>query len=79
MRNCFDALGELGGAREAIVNQNFPVMIWDGTDDPHHDAKKAFAYDSGLRFLSTPGDHLGMLFHHGAESAKGIREFVSGA
>jgi pimeloyl-ACP methyl ester carboxylesterase len=77
VRACFDALSELDGAREALLNTDFPVMIWDGRDDPHHDAKKAFADENGLRFLSTSGDHLGMLFRHGAECANGIREFLN--
>jgi pimeloyl-ACP methyl ester carboxylesterase len=79
VRACFDVLRELDGAREALLNRDFPVMIWDGRDDPHHDAKKAFAGENGLRFLSTSGDHLGMLFRHPAETANGIREFLSEA
>lgn len=76
MRGCFEALGQLQGAREAVLTADFPVMIWEGRDDPNHDARKTFATANGLRFLSTAGDHLGMLLIHGAESAKGIRGFL---
>jgi pimeloyl-ACP methyl ester carboxylesterase len=76
VRACFEALGQLQGARQALLNACFPVMIWDGRDDPFHDPKKTFAAANGLRFLSTPGDHLGMLFLHGSESAKGLRLFL---
>jgi pimeloyl-ACP methyl ester carboxylesterase len=76
VRECFESLSELEGAREALVNDDFPVMIWDGLDDPDHKTKKAFANDNGLRFASTAGDHLGMLFRYPAESANCIREFL---
>jgi pimeloyl-ACP methyl ester carboxylesterase len=78
VRACFEALGQLGGAREAVLTAEFPVMIWEGRDDPFHDSRKAFATARGLRFLPTAGDHLGMLLIHGAESAKGIRAFLEG-
>ena len=54
----------------------FPVMIWEGQDDPAHARRKAFADANGLRFLSTAGDHLGMVLTHGVESANGIRDFL---
>lgn len=76
VRACFEALGELDGAREALLNEDFPVMIWDGSDDPDHVTKKAFATDNALPFAATPGDHLGMLFRHAAESANCIRGFL---
>jgi hypothetical protein len=44
---------------------------------PAHDVRKSFAEAAGLAFLSTAGDHLGMLLVHGAESAKGIRAFAA--
>lgn len=37
---------------------------------------QAFAAANTLPLLSTAGDHLGMLFSHGAEGAKGIRAFL---
>lgn len=77
VRRCFEALSELEGAREALLNTDFPVMLWDGREDPDHVTKKAFADDNGIRFVSTPGDHLGMLFRHAAESASCIREFLN--
>jgi pimeloyl-ACP methyl ester carboxylesterase len=79
VRACFESLGELRGAREAVLTKTFPVMIWDGRDDPNHAPKRSFAEDNRLPFLSTAGDHLGMLFSHGAESAAGIRAFLNAA
>jgi pimeloyl-ACP methyl ester carboxylesterase len=73
---CFEALGQLEGAQEAIMNLNAPVIIWDGYDDPHHHSKEMFAAQNGLQFLSTAGDHLGMLFRHGEIAANGLREFL---
>jgi pimeloyl-ACP methyl ester carboxylesterase len=75
---CFDALAQLDGAREAVLAAGIPVMIWEAQHDPHHDARKAFADANGFRFLSTSGDHLGMLLVHGAESARGVRAFLDG-
>jgi pimeloyl-ACP methyl ester carboxylesterase len=76
LRACFDALADLDGAQAAIRAAGVPVMIWEGRADPFHDARKASATANGWRFLSTAGDHLGMLLVHGDESAKGVRAFL---
>jgi pimeloyl-ACP methyl ester carboxylesterase len=76
VRACFDALGQLDGAGKAVLDLGVPVMIWEGRDEPAHDPRKAFADANDLRFLSTGGDHLGMVFAHGTESAAAIRAFV---
>jgi pimeloyl-ACP methyl ester carboxylesterase len=79
VRGAFDALSQLDGAREAVLSAAFPVMIWEAIDDPNHDARQNIALANGLRFLSSAGDHLGMLLKHGAESARGIRAFLDEA
>jgi pimeloyl-ACP methyl ester carboxylesterase len=76
VRACFDALGQLDGAREAVIAAGHPLMIWEAQDDPHHDRRKTFADANGWDFLSTSGDHVGMLLTHGAESGKGIGLFL---
>ena len=76
VRACFDALAEVDGAGKAVADAGVPVMIWEGAGEPAHDQRKAFADASGIRFLSTGGDHLGMVFAHGKQSAAGIRAFV---
>ena len=76
MRACFDALGRGRWRGESRADAGVPVMIWEGEGEPAHDRRKAFADANGIRFLSTGGDHLGMVFAHGAESAAGIRAFV---
>ncbi|XIA67840.1 alpha/beta fold hydrolase [Bradyrhizobium sp. TZ2] len=78
VRACFDALAQLDGAGKAVSDVGVPVMIWEGRGEPAHDQRKAFAAANAL-FLSTPGDHLGMLLAYGAQSAKGIRAFVDEA
>ena len=75
VRACFEALNQLQGAREAVLTADFPVLLWNGRDDLYYDPMQAFAAANGLRFLSTAGDHLGMLLH-GSESANGIRLFL---
>jgi pimeloyl-ACP methyl ester carboxylesterase len=76
LRACFEALYELDGAQQAVLALTRPVLLWNGPEDPAHDAMQAFADTHGLRYLSTAGDHLGMLFLHGAEGAQGLRAFL---
>ena len=76
VRACFEALYDLDGAKEAVLGFGRPVMFWNGREDPAHDAMRAFAETNGLRYLSTAGDHLGMLFRHGLEGAQGVRAFL---
>lgn len=73
---CFEALYELDGAEQAVLGLAQPVMLWNGRDDPAHDPMQAFAEAHGLHYLPTEGDHLGMLFRHGAEGARGLRAFL---
>ena len=63
VRACFEALSQLGGGRDAVVDASVPVLIWEGRNDPAHDYRKAIAEAAGLAFLSTAGDHLGMLLY----------------
>jgi pimeloyl-ACP methyl ester carboxylesterase len=76
LRACFEALYDLDGAEQAVLGLGRPVMLWNGREDPAHDPMQAFAETHGLRFLSTAGDHLGMLFRHGVEGAQGVRAFL---
>ena len=78
VRACFEALGQLQGAREAVLTADFPVMFWNGRDDPYHDPVRAFAAANELPFLSTAGDHVAAVLLHGAEAVKGIRLFLDG-
>jgi len=76
VRDCCDARAEVDGAGKAVADAGVPVMIWEGEGEPGHDQRKAFADASGIRVLSTGGDHPGMVFAHGKQSAAGIRAFV---
>ncbi len=76
VRACFEALYELDGAKQAVLGLPEPVMLWNGRDDPAHASMQAFAAAHGLRYLSTDGDHLGMLFKHGIEGAQAICAFL---
>jgi pimeloyl-ACP methyl ester carboxylesterase len=73
---CWDALGDLAGAEAAVLDSAAPVLLWNGNEDAYHDPMRAFADAHGLAFLSTPGDHMGTLMVHGAESARGVRAFL---
>ncbi|WP_397395186.1 alpha/beta fold hydrolase [Phenylobacterium sp.] len=73
---CWDALADLRGARDAVVDAGVPVLLWSGRDDPSHEPMRTFAAAESLEFLSTPGDHAGAIWQHGAESGRGIRAFL---
>jgi pimeloyl-ACP methyl ester carboxylesterase len=79
VRACFEALSQLEGAGEAVLGAGFPVMIWDGRDDPYHGPMQAFAAANGLPFLSTAGDHVVAVLLPGTEAVKGLRAFLDGA
>jgi pimeloyl-ACP methyl ester carboxylesterase len=79
IRACFDALYELDGAGAALSSVGVPVMLWNGRNDPVHDNMQAFSATEGLKFLSVAGDHLGIIFSHGVESARGIGSFLAGS
>lgn len=79
LRACFDALGQLKGAGEAVLSANVPVLLWNGREDSPHDPMRNFAAANRLQFLSIVGDHLGILFKQGPETSRGIRTFLERA
>jgi pimeloyl-ACP methyl ester carboxylesterase len=79
VRGCFEVLSQLEGARDAVLAAGFPVMIWEGQNDPGHDPMQAFAAANGLPFLSTAGDHVAAVLHPSAEAITGIRAFLERA
>jgi pimeloyl-ACP methyl ester carboxylesterase len=78
VRACFDALGQLEGAHEALLAAGLPVMLWAGRDDPIHDPVRALAETNGLPFLSGAGDHVAAVLQPDAESVKGLGAFLDG-
>jgi pimeloyl-ACP methyl ester carboxylesterase len=76
---CFDALGQLQGARKAVLGGNFPVMMWAGQNDLCHDPMQTFAACNGLAFLSNVGDHVTTVLSPDAKTIKGIRAFLDAA
>ncbi|MEW6643840.1 MAG: alpha/beta hydrolase [Pseudomonadota bacterium] len=76
LRACFDALGQLAQAKDAVLNLPVPVMLWSGREDANCDPMQAFAAANGLRSLTTSGDHLGMIFRHASEAASGLLAFL---
>jgi pimeloyl-ACP methyl ester carboxylesterase len=76
LRACWDALADLRGARDAVVNSGVPVLLWSGRDDPSHEPMRKFAATESLEFLSTAGSHNTAIWKHGAESGRGVRAFL---
>lgn len=76
MRACFEALGQLDGAREAVLGGGFPVLLWDGQQDPYHGPSQAFAQAEGLAFLSSDGGHVPAIVTPGAETIARLAAFL---
>jgi pimeloyl-ACP methyl ester carboxylesterase len=79
LRACWDALGDLSGAQEAVLGLEAPVLLWAGRRDPYYGPMHAFADEHGVGFLATDGDHMGAVLTHGAESVLGIGQFLDRA
>jgi pimeloyl-ACP methyl ester carboxylesterase len=77
MRACFAALGQLDGAREAVLGGGFPVLLWDGQQDPYHGPSQALAQAEGLAFLSSPGGHVPAIETPGAETIAALAAFLA--
>jgi pimeloyl-ACP methyl ester carboxylesterase len=77
MRACFEALAQLDGAREAVLG-GFPVLLWDGDQDPYAPPMQAFAAAGGLPFLSSPGGHVPAIETPGAETIAALAAFLAG-
>ena len=54
-------------------------MLWNGRNDTPCGPMQRFAAANGIAHFAVTGDHLGPLFRHGGESAKGIRAFLERA
>lgn len=80
LRACWDALAETSGAEAALAACSAPVLLWAGREDPAHGAMRALASRlRGAAFREVPGDHLGAMTSHAAESIEALRAFLRGA
>ncbi|MEN3350671.1 MAG: hypothetical protein V7632_4306 [Bradyrhizobium sp.] len=76
VRACFDALGQLDGAEDAVLASRVPVLLWNGREDGPHDPMLRFAETNGLHAMSIPGDHLGALYQNGPVIGERIGAFI---
>ena len=77
LRACWNALSDVAGAEAALADCRVPVLLWAGREDPCHDAARALAARlPSARFCSVPGDHLGAMTTHAAESIAALRAFL---
>ncbi|MBO9708655.1 MAG: alpha/beta fold hydrolase [Caulobacter sp.] len=79
MRACFEALGQLDGAREAVLDGGFPLLLWDGDQDPYHAPMQAFATAENVPFLSSPGGHVPAILAPGQETTAALTAFLDQA
>jgi pimeloyl-ACP methyl ester carboxylesterase len=78
MRACFEALAQLDGARQAVLDGGFPVLLWDGDQDPYAPPMQAFAAAENLPFLSSPGGHVPAIEAPGPETVAALAAFLAG-
>jgi len=78
LQACWDALADVEGAEAALARCPAPVLLWAGRADPVHDALQALARRlPGATFCAVPGDHLGAMTTHAAESIAALRAFLA--
>ena len=75
---CFEALDDLEGAADAVCGLDVPVLLWNGIEDAYHDPMRISAKVNNLKFLSTPGDHLGALIDGDHSKVREIRMSLQG-
>lgn len=73
---CWEALAELHGAQDAVMQVGVPTLLWSGRDDSNHESMERFAANGELQFLSAAGDHAGAIWRHGRETAAEIHAFL---
>lgn len=71
-----EGMNDLGGLAEGVARLTAPVALFCGREDLYYDAVVQFAQANGFPVLALPGDHMTMLYRHGAESARRVGEFI---
>jgi pimeloyl-ACP methyl ester carboxylesterase len=80
LRACWEALTDLGDGAATLTACPAPVLLWAGREDPVHDALRTLASRlPRASFRAVPGDHLGAMTTHAAESLAALREFLRAA
>lgn len=79
LRACFEAMGELKGAAEAVEGCERPVLLWSGEHDPYRRSMEAFAHSRGFPFIAVEGDHLTAVYKPAPSAVEGLREFLASA
>jgi pimeloyl-ACP methyl ester carboxylesterase len=79
LRACFNALRQLDGAEQAVLNLGAPVMLWNGQEDHYHTPMSAFAARHGLAYVTSPGDHTAAAERPGAQALERLADFIDKA
>lgn len=76
LRASWEAMDDLDGAAEALLECRCPVLLWSGPADPRGMSMQALAAQYGWRMLWTEGDHLTVVVGHGTENAPLVRQAI---
>jgi pimeloyl-ACP methyl ester carboxylesterase len=76
LRASWEAMDDLDGAAEALLECGRPVLLWSGRDDPRGTSMQILADRYGWKMLWTEGDHLTVVTGHGSENALAVRQAI---
>lgn len=76
LRASWEAMDDLDGAAEVLLECGCPVVLWSGRDDPRGMSMQTLAAQCGWKMLWTEGDHLTVVIGHGRENASLVRQAI---
>jgi pimeloyl-ACP methyl ester carboxylesterase len=76
LRASWEAMDDLAGAVETLVESRCPILLWSGHDDPRGTSMNDLADEHGWNMLWTEGDHLTAVTGHGRENALEVRRAI---
>jgi len=76
LRASWEAMDDLDGAAEALLECGCPVLLWSGRDDPRGTSMQTLAVQYGWKMLWTEGDHLTVVTEYGKENASLVRQAI---
>lgn len=76
LRASWEAMDDLDGAAEVLLECGCPVLLWSGRDDPRGMSMQTLAAQYGWKMLWTEGDHLTVVIGHGRENAPLVRQAI---
>ena len=76
LRASWEAMDDLDGAAEVLLECGCPVVLWSGRDDARGMSMQTLAAQCGWKMLWTEGDNLTVMIGHGRENAPLVRQAI---